>query len=1119
MTHLWFPDTQDTLSKGAKPGHWKGRSAHELGTAASKLSFDGITTRINSLPTPWSRVVQIEQAITNTDYPTRGQLLDELFGCLAVVALSDLYNLDLKAEILHLEELRNHREPAVCRFASSLWANKPEASQSVLGKPSGVMSDWDRLMIFMIKDAGTHQSQPIGFASPSSVLCPTAQLRWPIAGVPWIDKDRFSDPTPHLSLQQHKQPLANWLKQLVEDILSIESKANTPLADNLCTVLKEFIDRLVGVQASTGPDKGEPIPSANRSIMGGLLVYSAAPVKLDKNLCRVMLTDKREGNLKPVILVDPSMPRQLQKKESEIQLYGPDTLATISGDAERLRQRYKDITVVTPDDLFLDNLTLLPGGNALEHSWLPEKLTARLEMGNWEDTTPLLPFSAGVQKLFSSSELKERVSLAVDHSLGCLVVELRLTLEGFDEDHLEYHLERSYPLKEAKLLGSVPVIAIWPAIPAGRWHKYWIFSQMVDGLSVDGTEAWEGPERVESGSDSVHYFCSEHFPDLLKVSVDQRPGGLIPLESPEPTKDTADLWDVGLDFGTSFTNWAIYDHNHAPRRFPLQSALWPVTAANAEVQEELLNRYFLPQTMYPEGDNPPTSTSLSVMGGGNKVNSDREKPPELFHEARLHIPQPGEAFKSHLRTGFKWEHPELQRPFLKQLALMISADAVRRGAEEMTWRLSYPTAFSNNTRTLYRDFWQELTEELGNITGLKQRLNKRLNDGPLLSEAVAFARCLAERQTITFQHTACMDIGGRTTDISLWQRSSLVHQVSVPFAGQHICTKILNCRPEFAANLLNENLNSITEGSNSRTMELNRLNLIDNYIRFGSENLLGKLKMQRSRTQSSKDKTLEQFISLMALATGGLYHYLGFIVRCLYEKNTLNRRACVSVCVGGNGGKLLHWLAPTGKFAQDSKINTWLNRIQASAIDWKDDESNDNESNDDESAEGTRLSGEFKDEVAIGLVVVGERHISAPDDLSSNPPPPFSGESLCINGHEFTAEQPIDLSSIDHDEPVKTMELLDLKELQRYVRGTVKAMEGLRADLQIDPLVKESDLESANSRLRTRVLERAQNLCDQSLGDPQHPRRIDEFSVEPGFFLGLRALIEVLAEDWAADKL
>ncbi|KKZ13923.1 MAG: hypothetical protein TQ37_02890, partial [Candidatus Synechococcus spongiarum 15L] len=314
MNHLWFPATQDTLSKGANPGHWQGHSAQALGELASQLSYDGITTQINSLPTPWSRAVQIEQAIINPHYPTRDQLLDELFGCMAAVGLSDIYHLKLQAELLHFEELcDDSTEPAVRRFATSLRANRPKESQSVLGEPPKDASRWDKLTVFTIDDARTHQSQPIGFASPSSILCPAAQLLWPIAGVPWSDEGRFNDPTPHLSLSQHKQPLANWLEYLKKVILNPQQKVNPSSVDNLCKVLEGFINRLK-VQGRPRPEKGERIHKANE-IMGGILTHSAAPVKSEDNRCRVVLKDKKAEN-KPVILVDPSMPRQLQKAES-----------------------------------------------------------------------------------------------------------------------------------------------------------------------------------------------------------------------------------------------------------------------------------------------------------------------------------------------------------------------------------------------------------------------------------------------------------------------------------------------------------------------------------------------------------------------------------------------------------------------------------------------------------------------------------------------------------------------------------------------------------------------------------------------------------------------------------
>ena len=1097
----WFPPIQDDALSPGKAGQWQGRSARELTGASSGLVLDGVTTRINSLPTPWSRAVQMEQAVQDEHYPNREKLLNELFGGLAAAGLSEVYGLKLTAKRQSLTRLRESKNQDVRRFASSLLAQRPQESLSQ-------SLSWDDLTIYTIRDA-KDRKQPIGFASPSTILCPTAQLRFPIAGLPWGQQgDQFSDPTPHLLLEDHKQSLAGWIKLLLDDIHKLD-EANTGLTENLNRVLQSFIKRL------DVTDKRVKRGNKLTDVGACVLTYVAAPVESEDSHCRVILEDKQTENSKPVILVDNNMPWQLRKETNQIQLYGSDTLATIDGDPEKLR-RNRRIDVVTPSDLFLDKLTLLPGGalgdleergkdNKYCNSWLPEKLTARLDVDDQEDFIPLLPFKARVQELFSSRDLKEMVSLTVNE--GTLEVALTLTLQGSKgKETEEYLLKRSYPLtfRDTRVLRTIPVMAIWPAIPPGAgWSKYWIFSQMVDGLSLETSKGWQGPHRVEFGDERMHYLSSGSFPDLLKVSVDQEESGLIPLELPKPVGVKNDRWNVGLDFGTSFTNWAISDDNQSPGRLPLESALYPVTVANDQVQRELLNGYFIPQIMNPTGNNPPVATSLSVVGCAQR-KLDSQEAPELFHEARLHIPWPDETSKSRLRTGFKWEDPELKEPFLRQLALMISAHAKLKGVTTMIWSLSYPTALSPNIRRTYKRIWEELTKEMEEISGLDHKLRE---NRPLMSEAVTFACCMDDAGK-DFQHTACLDIGGGTTDISLWQGSDLIHQVSVPFAGQHICTRILDHHPEFTARLLNRTLLYGGESNNQRMagqrMESNRLSLIDNYLRFSNDVLFGdgkKLRRQRGQVRAERDQALEELISLMSLAMGGIYHYLGFIVRCLYDREILKKGSPMSVYVGGNGGRFLHWLDPTAQFNEDSKLNQWLSRIQAFAI---------NSNMDKFSGGETHLSDKLKDEAAIGLVV-NAPHLTGLDKLNQ----PFSGEALRINDYGFAAEEPIDLSIFGDNETVEKIELLNLKELQRYVEGMAKAMEGIKDDLQLTPLVRASDLEG---NLGERVLCRASDLCDKHRGQAG-ARTVDELSDVPGFFFGLRALVEELTEDWAKDKL
>ena len=1099
MSNLWSPTTEDTLNKSAQLGEWQPNGRRELrDSVVTEWRLYGDATGDSLLPTPWSRALQIEEAIKTPEYPSRDQLLDELFGCLAVVGLASIYGLKLDyRDVLQIKKLRKDKSLAVRRFATSLWENRPKSSHSVLEEELSAKEDslWDSLIVVTIHNG--YQSQPIGFLSPNSILCPTTHLRYQIPNVPWGQGRRFCDPTPYL-LDLHKQSLANWLFcDVAENI-----RANIDWSDALYLVLEKFIARLgVKPKSSQIIKKSDPV-SGLENTKFHFLAYSATSIKPERNCCRVLLDDKdAENKDKPVILVDSDMPQKLHKAASEIQLYESATLATINNDPKQLSKLYNNIDVVTPKDLFLPKLTLLSGYPALLSSWLPDKLTDRLEMEDGDGATPLLPFSDRLQQLFSSKELKDMVSdLEVDHSKECLVVKLTLRLEG-SEEAMSYTLQKSYSLKDANVLSNVPVIAIWPFISDQSWQKYWIFSEMIDGFSINRTKGWE-VHIGKFGNRKVNYFSSESFPDLLDITVNQDPGGLIPLESPRSIESTGESWNVGLDFGTSFTNWAVSGDNKAAHTLSLDSVLCLVTNVHDETQHYFLDEYFLPQEMYPKDNNPPTSTSLNIFGYDQ--NESYNKTPELFHEARLHIPQANEKEKLHIRTGFKWEKRKFQQPFLEQLALMISVHAVQAGVSEMKWTLSYPTAFSDKDKNSYEKLWKNLIEK--KLKRVSKQLDHKLRkDRSLLSEALAFAYCLAENKNKPFEHTACMDIGGHTTDISLWQHKKLIYQVSVPFAGQNICTKILDCSHEFASTLLGRRLPSMREIM-GRDKEIDRLSIIDNCIRFASKDLL---QDELPELRLEKDKKREKFISLMSLGIGGLYYYLGLVVRFLYEENELIKDSCMPVYVGGNGGQLLNWLDPNCQFNQKSKVNKWLSRIQASAINLN------NKPND----EGTTLSEKFKDEVALGLVVEqyhldGEKNHSNLDSKDSNNSKPFSGESLRINQHTFAPKDRIKFNDNNDDEEIKEVELLDLKELQNYVREMVKAMEGLKEDLQIYPAVYPEQL--LEGPLKQRVLDRVRDLYGQSLEEGKH-ETMNDFSAVPGFFLGLRALMVELAEDWAKE--
>ena len=94
----WFPKTEPPLAGGSQSGEWMGRDQQSLGTIANSLVYEVARSRVNSLPSPWSRALQFEQAVINPRYPTRKALLEELFGCFATVGLWEMYGVKLEAE-------------------------------------------------------------------------------------------------------------------------------------------------------------------------------------------------------------------------------------------------------------------------------------------------------------------------------------------------------------------------------------------------------------------------------------------------------------------------------------------------------------------------------------------------------------------------------------------------------------------------------------------------------------------------------------------------------------------------------------------------------------------------------------------------------------------------------------------------------------------------------------------------------------------------------------------------------------------------------------------------------------------------------------------------------------
>ena len=1082
----WFPKTDPPLAGGAQSGEWQEKDQQTLGTIAKSLVYEVASTRVNSLPSPWSRALQFEQAVLNTRYPTRDSLLEELFGGLACLGLWEMFGLRMDAERVSLQDHTGLRDEAVGPFATSLASSLPDGSAALSRDPEG-RNPWNVVYVF------TLQGTVLGFSSPSTLLCPAVHLPQPIQGMGWTGGGRFSNPVEFLGGQQ-RQALADWFSHVRNGMLQANDLQSQTTAGQMADVLDGFIKRLSGGQLGT-PTLSDRGRVANLPANPVALSLLARPAKggVSASQATLELSDRRGSPLpdtprsQPVVLVDPEMPNKLGVSAADICLYKSATLESIGFDHQQLERQYgQEISVLTPQQIFLDELYLVSGNGALIHSWLSNKLEGN-PMVNGEDVTPLLPFRPQLRSLFSSRELEDRCELRVVQSSVSseLEVRLNLPLQGQRDG---YWVSKSYPLKEQNLVAEVlPVITLWPYVSDEQWRLYYLFcEENPTGLTVDGFSDYDR-KIGRDGQQTVKYFTTNHFPDLVRLSERGQDRGLIPVTPPAQNSEVGNQWKVGIDFGTSFSNFFI-DEGAGPQKRHLETRVVSLTLSEKEERQRLLNQYFVPEEMLPNannGGNPPTATAISLRGWQEVVG----QVPELFHEARLRVPSPGEFGGAELRTGFKWQQMQYQKPFLKELALLISANAAASGAKELEWSVSYPSAFSPNEVARYRRVWIELCEDLNELTGLEHSLSSKGSDGGLQTEAVAFASYFGNFQSRQMVHTSCLDVGGGTTDISIWQENRLIHQVSVPFAGRDISSQLLQRKPSFLKALFPPSLTADISDDEARArQDRNFTSRLDNIMRYGSDELLsGRLDMLVNQ-ESPIQVPLQQFLSLLSVSFGGLYYYLGKVQKVLREEGKMTRNTPTPVYLGGNGGRLINWIDASSNFQKGGDPDRLMEMLQVKSSDCE------------ATSASTTMSDAYKDETSCGLISSGVNLIG---DFDPRDDVMVCGSPLTINDMTFDSGSRVVLP---HSmTKIERYELPDLEALRTFVEHYDLSIAELRIRSLL-PIRQLCDLDTLWGEVETEV----RSLCLAKVG-----QEASDLEPEPGFILGLRALTNTLGRLWS----
>lgn len=1087
MTSLLLPKLKDDCDvKSGNIGSWDAQAQTTFNQVANSLDYKapGEVKNISSVPTVWARALSMEMALHNNAYPIREQMIIQWQGMLAVLALAEVWGFPIKAQLLELKAKKDHHI-----FARSLYELLPDDVNSIYKFNNG-KSPWEDIYIF------TWNNRPVGMTSPSTLVLPSEEGIWD--GLPWWNPQIFKfEPIYQYLNDIEKAQLVFWLDNLQTEI---RKHHGAPRAVNIIIgLINDFSNRL-GVTSTPNVQLSDNPAFFEVPLNRGALVALNHPVKVESRESNIRVVPSVvKPNVPPLLIIDPDIATTWNEPLQNIWVYEGKTLAALLPEDIETWNKSKKVICKQPQDLFFPDFKFIDQEGILPGALLPDGSQSLVFKG--KNITPLIPVNPILLDYFTPEDLAKKIIKfqLVKNSSGTSLVKVTLTipLYGVNSEKApqNVYITKEYPLLEENLISEVPVLEIWPNFRAEGWKEYYGFYYDAElgedtfQVSFPTTKNTHFPE----GKGTYQLVSFEKFPafidckDIYKNTI-----GLILLATPEKIKLDGD-WVVGVDFGTSFTNIYVNKNNSIVERLTLENLHCKVTDVSIDTRFSALFEFFLPESFIPTDKPFPMSTVLTSRG---KTNAPDDQVTPIF-DGRLYIPnlQSFAPQEKWIKTNLKWTTTNLtdNQLFLKHLALHITALAAKSGVKNIQWSLSFPSAFSSREQQKYALTWERLTNELAKTTGLIHNSPHKNDPTYFRTESLAVAQYFAEQEGHDLVSSTCIDMGGGTSDISIWQDDTLLHQCSVLLAGSQLFSQFIEMNPNFLKKL-DTNIKDIQVWDKLKGAAFNAK--LDVWMRMEAAKWL-----ETKRDKFEEDQEFQGLIRLMTIGISGLYFYVGQILAVLHKEGKYSKKEITPVYVGGNASRLLHWLAEGGEFSRYSEINTLFSRMMSIAAGFPDTE------------ELTRISKNPKDEAACGLVLKDRKlHGLGKKDKD----PIIAGEDCIISGEKFGWKQRLDFkgSSITKG----AYEIPELNQLKLFLNAFHISLDELGID-GIQPLNKyeiKEHIDDPEPGYNEKLWRATERELRNSLNSIQG--KIEDIREEPPFIMALKALLRVLGKEWAGKN-
>jgi len=1120
--------------KPATSGQW----VREDNSLLKRIS-DGLKTtevEINtedliSIPDVWARTAVVKNALFDETHSLHLRIQSEWRGLIGVIALAAYHKKHITIDLINIESLK--RSPFKTKTEiSDIDGNFGAVLNLIL--PNTVLAEgmsWKEIGAIKV------DRRPVGLIVPSTLVCPTKHYTGAIKEISWFDGKQLIDPSVASDIKPEELlVLINYLGGLEQALIN-SNISDRYSYDGILGEIKKFKDscnkRIASYSSGLLEIQGFKSSAINLTLPSHPIYDALKKVaEFDaggQHAYETLIKPRSElqSIINGFILVDSDMPNIIGRPASDIRIWDTVSVEKINKDKKMKNQLSKSLDLekfilLSPEEIFTDKICIFPidTDNITEH---PNQLERQF----------LFPLKSVMLSIFSPEYIRNNCKI-VDNG-GSYLVTLTVKLHDHLNNSFDYTITKEYLEKNIiSYLNQPDIAAVWPNFKHPKWDQYFFYYSC-------NLQAMIAPRALISISDLYNKFSSlSSFKDV-KNAIDDLSEGKMRLTKrlgivetsivnelhlskypPEalvcdatantevrgyiPSQDRSQIGllifppyeeiitsssngKIGIDFGT--TNTCVYFRKSEEPPMPItyKNRLHsPFEIDNNNERIPYILREFIPA----KNISVPYLT-IAKDRQFKQSSSDLSNNLHIWHSAIYFVgdlidslTDIKEPVSGDLQFNLKWsQSPEDRKrieTYLGQVGVQALAEAFCNGVEvdNLDWLFSYPEAFSPDQLRSFKKLFASSVNKILDPTGE----NPKQFNIKYKSESLTSALYFASHKEATFTESVItIDIGGQTSDVSIWQSRKLLWRSSVQIAGRHILIDYLSKNIDLIKDISIEDkiiddsyplLQSIQKDLSSKDIR----NAVE--VMVNSE-LFAKGMSSRFHIIDGQDAG-KNFKTISELSLCGILYYVGQVIDNLKNNNLYNPKSSksVTICLGGKASLIFKAIF------QDPEDQNGMKKLFADA------------SNGAISADQIQLtfSDSPKHEASHGLLV-NEKGI-ANLDTSSQDYSLLIGEDIEMGGETIGYDK--NINSLEIDKEWRALNLNNIKKFSELLKKNAEII------FEVNRKVENTILSKINMEL-VESQEKLQEEKKQGLDPFDKELRGETSLMEPCFIVALREIM------------